>query len=87
MIGVTLVPTEPVVGGGGAVAGLIAVHIVELIQSWKIVPNPGTALHKLLAVLMLLLISGTLPQVGNYLPTNYDCIISSLALVKTLNTF
>lgn len=64
MIGATLVPAEPVVGGGGAVSGLIAVHIVELIQSWKIVPQPGLALLKLLAVMMLMLITGTLPQVS-----------------------
>lgn len=60
-----MVPSEPAVGGGGAITGLIAVHIVELVQSWKIVPSPATALMKLYSVFMLLMVSGFLPQARN----------------------
>ena len=63
MAGSALQPLEVTIGGGGAVSGLIGVHLVELFQSWKIVQKPCTALLKLLGTFLFFVISGFLPQV------------------------
>lgn len=63
LLGSTMRPLEPTVGGGGAVSGLVAVYLIELFQSWKLVPKPYFALFKLLGVIILFGSAGFLPQV------------------------
>lgn len=63
MAGSALQPLEVTIGAGGAVSGLIGVHLVELIQSWKLVHSPCSALFRLIGALALFTISGFLPQV------------------------
>lgn len=67
LIGCALRPSEGTVGAGGAVSALIGVHLVELIQAWKLVYNPFTALLKLLGAFSLFIIAGFLPQVSKHL--------------------
>lgn len=48
-------PGQANVGSDPAVFGLLAVLIVELFQSWQIVPNPWTEFAKLAFVILLAL--------------------------------
>lgn len=58
-------PYFPVVGADAAVFGLLGVVVVELIQSWRLVPLPWLELCKLAIVFVMLLIAGTLPTINN----------------------
>eukprot|EP00041_Stephanoeca_diplocostata_P032881 m.1067758 g.1067758 ORF g.1067758 m.1067758 type:complete len:207 (-) comp24223_c1_seq9:340-960(-) len=53
-------------GANPAVFGLIAIMLVELIQSWKVVPSPKTQLAKLLAYIVVGFIIGSLPFIDNF---------------------
>ena len=64
MAGITFQPFEPTVGAGGAVTGLAAVHLVELVQVWTLLPKPRISLLKLTALLAVTLVAGILPQVN-----------------------
>lgn len=70
LLGSTMRPMEPTVGGGGAVSGFVAVYLIELFQSWSLVPKPCRALMKLLGIIVLFGLSGLLPQVFDKLNLN-----------------
>eukprot|EP00050_Salpingoeca_kvevrii_P017500 m.65747 g.65747 ORF g.65747 m.65747 type:complete len:629 (+) comp7585_c0_seq1:203-2089(+) len=60
------VPYQVDAGPSGAVYGLLGVLIVELFQSWQIVPRPWLELTKLTVVIGLALLAGTFPFIDNF---------------------
>lgn len=60
-------PNEPLMGGSGTMFGMLAVVLVEMLQSWKIVRRPWFELLKLFSVFILMLFLGTLPNVSNFM--------------------
>ena len=60
------VPYSPTCGADGPVYGLLGVLLVELLQSWQVVDNPGTELCKLMFVIFISLLVGTLPYIDNF---------------------
>ena len=59
------VPYEVQFGASGAIFGLLAVIVVELIQSWQIVDRAWWELIKIAAVTIVMFGLGTLPYVDN----------------------
>ena len=59
-------PSIAVVGGVGAVFGMIGVMLVELFQFWAIVAHPVQELLKILVVIAFFLGLGTLPYLDNF---------------------
>eukprot|EP00730_Choanoeca_flexa_P003670 TRINITY_DN11470_c1_g4_i1.p1 TRINITY_DN11470_c1_g4~~TRINITY_DN11470_c1_g4_i1.p1 ORF type:complete len:597 (+),score=131.65 TRINITY_DN11470_c1_g4_i1:75-1865(+) len=59
-------PNIVTVGANPAVYGILGVHLVDLFQSWQIVPNAWRSLGKLGAVILVLLIIGTTQYVDNW---------------------
>lgn len=53
-------------GPSGAHFGLLATLLVEVINAWPVLKQPGRAIGKLLGVLFILLLAGFLPWVDNY---------------------
>jgi membrane associated rhomboid family serine protease len=54
------------VGSNPAVFGLLGVVLVELLQTWKVVPGAIYKLFKILAVIMVAVLVGSLPFVDNH---------------------
>eukprot|EP00041_Stephanoeca_diplocostata_P023597 m.582264 g.582264 ORF g.582264 m.582264 type:complete len:236 (+) comp22336_c0_seq18:173-880(+) len=52
-------PNTVSAGSDPAIFGLLSVLVVELFQSWKVVPNPGKELVKLLLIILIAIIIGT----------------------------
>ncbi|XP_072013134.1 inactive rhomboid protein 1-like [Amphiura filiformis] len=59
-------PYLPHLGGSAAVCGLISVQSIELAQSWVLVQRPHKLILKLVAILIVFLLSGTLPYLDNF---------------------
>lgn len=59
-------PYQPEVGPSGALFGLMAALVMEVVQKWRILRDPVWDLFKLLLVILLLFIVGVLPYVDNY---------------------
>lgn len=59
-------PYLPHSGSGGAAFSLVGVLLVELMQSWQLLPHPWREAAKLTGVVLLFLLSGTLPYVNNF---------------------
>ena len=59
-------PSIAVVGGVGAVFGMIGVMLVELFQFWAIVAHPVQELLKIIVVITFFLGLGTLPYLDNF---------------------
>jgi len=59
------VPYEVQFGASGSLFGLLAVIVVELIQSWQIVDNALWELIKIAVVTVVMFALGTLPYVDN----------------------
>ncbi|XP_041474539.1 inactive rhomboid protein 1-like isoform X1 [Lytechinus variegatus] len=60
------IPYRAEVGPAGAQFGLLACLVVEVFQNWQILRNPGLALVKLLAIIMVLFVLGLLPWIDNF---------------------
>eukprot|EP00050_Salpingoeca_kvevrii_P002881 m.207381 g.207381 ORF g.207381 m.207381 type:complete len:624 (+) comp10710_c0_seq1:4116-5987(+) len=58
--------TQVSVGADPAVYGFLGVLLVELFQAWQILPNAFRSLMKLMALIVFLLLIGTLPFVDNW---------------------
>jgi len=54
------------VGSDPAIFGLLAVLVVELFQSWKIVPKPWWECFKLITVTLVAFVVGTFPFIDNF---------------------
>ncbi|KAJ3088477.1 hypothetical protein HK102_008647 [Quaeritorhiza haematococci] len=54
------------VGASGAIYGLIACTLLDLIQNWKLVNNPYWELTKLVFQILLCFFIGTLPFIDNF---------------------
>ena len=52
-------------GANPAIFGMLALLTVELLQSWSVVPNRGWHLFKLLAMIVVGFVIGSLPFVDN----------------------
>jgi membrane associated rhomboid family serine protease len=59
-------PTTVSMGADPAVYGLIGVMLVELFQAWQVVPNVWWTLTKLVVLIAISLLIGTLPYVDNW---------------------
>eukprot|EP00040_Diaphanoeca_grandis_P035661 m.224805 g.224805 ORF g.224805 m.224805 type:complete len:723 (+) comp33444_c0_seq1:240-2408(+) len=59
-------PYVVAVGSDPAIFGLLAVLVVELFQSWKIVPNPWWECFKLITVTIVAFVVGTFPFIDNF---------------------
>jgi membrane associated rhomboid family serine protease len=59
-------PQTVSVGSNPAVYGLLGVMVVELFQAWQIIPNPMVQLFKLMSIIIISLLIGTLPYVDNW---------------------
>ncbi len=53
-------------GSSAAVCSLIAVQSIELAQSWVLVKRPHMFILKLVGILIIFLLSGTLPFLDNF---------------------
>ncbi|XP_039290855.1 inactive rhomboid protein 1 isoform X2 [Nilaparvata lugens] len=60
------VPYRAEVGPAGGQFGLLACLVVEVLNSWPMLRHPHSALAKLLAILVVLLLFGLLPWVDNF---------------------
>ena len=49
-----------------AVYGLLGVMMVELFQAWQVVPSPWLHFGKLLVVIIISMLIGTLPYIDNW---------------------
>ena len=49
------------VGSNPAVFGLLGVVLVELIQTWKVVPSAGWKLFRIVLVIIAAIVIGSLP--------------------------
>ena len=59
-------PYQAEVGPSGAIFGLFAALIMDVIQQWNIIVNPVAQLLKLALILIILFVLGLLPYVDNY---------------------
>lgn len=59
-------PKQVAVGADPAIYGLLGVLLVELFQSWQIVPEPGKEFAKIGGITAFLLLLGTLPFLDNF---------------------
>ncbi|KAL5254665.1 hypothetical protein ACHWQZ_G014188 [Mnemiopsis leidyi] len=66
MLSAILIPYQPEVGASGALYGILASLIVEVVVNWKIYKSPFLELAKLLLLLALLFLVGLLPWIDNY---------------------
>ncbi|KAJ3079106.1 hypothetical protein HDU99_000176 [Rhizoclosmatium hyalinum] len=57
---------SPSVGCSGALFGLIACLLIDLIQNWRLVKNPGWELAKLIFLILISFLLGTLPFLDNF---------------------
>ena len=62
---ILFVPYEVQFGASGSIFGLLAVIVVELIQSWQIVDKAWWELIKIAVVTVVMFALGTLPYVDN----------------------
>jgi len=60
------VPYKAESGPAGAQFGLLAMLIVEVLNVWPILTSPWIALGKLLAIVFVLFLLGTMPWIDNY---------------------
>ncbi|XP_033120171.1 inactive rhomboid protein 1-like isoform X2 [Anneissia japonica] len=60
------IPYRAEVGPAGAQFGLLACLVVEVLQNFQILRNPGSALGKLLLIISALFVLGLLPWIDNY---------------------
>ncbi|XP_071965321.1 inactive rhomboid protein 1-like isoform X2 [Antedon mediterranea] len=60
------IPYRAEVGPAGAQFGLLACLVVEVLQNYQILRNPGSALGKLLIIISALFVLGLLPWIDNY---------------------
>ncbi|KAJ3249226.1 hypothetical protein HDU78_005366 [Chytriomyces hyalinus] len=57
---------SPSVGCSGALFGLIACLLIDLMQNWRLVKNPGWELAKLIFLILVSFLLGTLPYLDNF---------------------
>ncbi|KAI8620561.1 rhomboid family-domain-containing protein [Chytriomyces sp. MP71] len=57
---------SPSVGCSGALFGLIACLLIDLLQNWRLVKNPGWELAKLIFLIIFSFLLGTLPYLDNF---------------------
>lgn len=66
MLSAILIPYQPEVGASGALYGVLASLIVEVVVNWKIYKSPILELAKLLLLVALLFLAGLLPWIDNF---------------------
>jgi len=66
MLSAILIPYQPEVGASGALYGVLAALIVEVVVNWKIYKSPVLELMKLLLFVCLLFLAGLLPWIDNF---------------------
>ena len=63
------IPYRAEVGASGALFGVLATYVMEVVKTWEILCNPWLALGQLSAVMGVLLLFGLVPWVDNYAHT------------------
>ncbi|XP_070581229.1 inactive rhomboid protein 1-like isoform X2 [Ptychodera flava] len=66
LLSAIFIPYRAEVGPAGSLFGILACLIVEVLQSWQLLEEPGKALLKLLGIIAVLLILGLLPWIDNF---------------------
>ncbi|XP_071169701.1 uncharacterized protein [Mytilus edulis] len=61
-----LEPYSPHVGATGSVCGLLGVTVVEILLLWRFINRPLLEISKVLFVIVLFLMAGTLQYISNY---------------------
>lgn len=77
------IKSQVTTGADPAVYGLLAVLLVELFQSWQIVPNRWWEFSKLGGLILVLLMIGTLPYIDNWSHVGGFCfgVVSGIVLL------
>merc|ERR1719500_1332383 len=63
------IPYRAEVGASGALFGVLATFVMEVVKTWEILCNPWLALGQLSAVMGVLLLFGLVPWIDNYAHT------------------
>ncbi|XP_028406594.1 inactive rhomboid protein 1-like isoform X2 [Dendronephthya gigantea] len=66
LLSAIITPYQPEVGPSGALFGIIACLLVELVQNWQMIKEPWSSVLKLGILTFLLVIFGCLPWVDNF---------------------
>lgn len=66
MLSAILIPYQPEVGASGALYGILATLVVEVIKNWSLFSNPFIELLKLVLLICFLLLAGLLPWIDNF---------------------
>ena len=66
MVSSIFIPYQPEVGSSGAIYGILASHVMELLVNWGIYKNPWKELVKLLVLMGGLFLFGLFPWVDNF---------------------
>ncbi|XP_046856418.1 LOW QUALITY PROTEIN: inactive rhomboid protein 1-like [Xenia sp. Carnegie-2017] len=66
LLSALVTPYQPEVGPSGALFGIIACLLVELVQNWQIIKTPLKNAIKLVVLTFILLLVGCLPWVDNF---------------------
>eukprot|EP00003_Mantamonas_plastica_P014445 TRINITY_DN2511_c0_g1_i2.p2 TRINITY_DN2511_c0_g1~~TRINITY_DN2511_c0_g1_i2.p2 ORF type:complete len:195 (+),score=66.86 TRINITY_DN2511_c0_g1_i2:744-1328(+) len=60
------VPQQVVVGASSSLYGFFGVMLIDVLQAWSILDNPGKALSNVLFVIIISLGMGLMPQIDNF---------------------
>ena len=69
MASAVFIPYRAEVGASGALFGVLATFVMEVVKTWEILSNPWLALGQLSAVMGILILLGIVPWVDNYAHT------------------
>ena len=78
LVSALLVPHRPESGPSGALFGVMAVLVVEIIRAWELLKNPNFALLQILGLISILFLCGMLPFVDNH--AHFTGFVMSLAI-------
>ncbi|XP_067124319.1 inactive rhomboid protein 1-like isoform X1 [Centruroides vittatus] len=59
-------PQTPHVGACGAISGILALHLLEIVEGFRIIKSISREITSIVLILVLLLIAGTFPLVDNF---------------------
>ncbi|TPX34019.1 hypothetical protein SmJEL517_g03264 [Synchytrium microbalum] len=87
IFGAAYSPTTPSVGCSGALYGLIACLLLDLLQNWKLIVNPWIELLKMLVTIIISLSIGLFPYLDNFAHVGgfFSGILAGLIFMPTIH--